>query len=186
MLLVNMERMIFVTNYIKDASLTGSFTYELDGVKKTIELKKGSSFRLILTPEKLASIKISSISGNIVAARSYIYPVSEVMKTPGNIVSIKRTYESADKKVPTTAFDRSDTVKVTLTLQFGEHAPDGYYEVIDVLPAGEIHPGLLRGQKHTDKTKYGTILPRSQARKSCSAVTTTRITKIMTTLSHTC
>ena len=70
MLLVNMERMMFVTNYIKDASLTGSFTYELDGVKKTIELKKGSSFRLILTPEKLASIKISSISGNIVAARS--------------------------------------------------------------------------------------------------------------------
>ncbi|HOQ06289.1 MAG TPA: Ig-like domain-containing protein [Clostridiales bacterium] len=136
MLLVNMERMIFVTNHIKDANLTGSFTYELDGVKKTVELKKGSFFRLILTPEKLASIKFSNINGRIVAARSYTMPVSESMRSAGNLVSISRTYETPGKDGPGTAFDRSDTVKVTLTLRFGENAPDGYYEVTDVLPAG--------------------------------------------------
>lgn len=136
MLLVNMERMIFVTNYVKDASLTNSFTYELDGVKKQIELKKGSYFRLVLTPEKLASIKFSGITGRILAARSYTAPVSQVMKTKGDIVSIKRTYEVAGKKGSVTAFGRSDTIKVILTPQFSENAPDGYYEITDVLPAG--------------------------------------------------
>jgi hypothetical protein len=136
MLLVNMERMMFVTNYIKDASLTGSFTYELDGVKKQITLDRGSCFRILLTPEKLSSIKFSGISGRIVAARSYTAPVSETMRDAGDIVSIKRTYETAGTKVPSTAFDRSETVKVTLTVQFSENAPDGYYEVTDILPAG--------------------------------------------------
>ena len=136
MLLVNMERMVFVTNFIKDASLTGSFTYELDGVKKQVGLNRGSSFRLILTPEKLSSIKFSNITGNIVAARSYTAPISEVMKTAGDIVSITRTYEKAGTKGSAASFDRSDTVRVTLTLHFSENAPDGYYEVTDILPAG--------------------------------------------------
>lgn len=136
MLLVNMERMMFVTNFIKDASLTGSFTYELDGVKKQVGLNRGSSFRLILTPEKLSSIKFSNITGNIVAARSYTAPISEVMKTAGDIVSISRTFEKAGTKGPADTFDRSDTVRVTLTLHFSENAPDGFYEVTDILPAG--------------------------------------------------
>lgn len=135
MLLVNLERMIFVTNHIKDANLTGSFTYELDGVKKIVELKKGSCFRLVLTPEKLASIRFSNISGNIIAARSYTAPVSETMRTDSGLVTIKRTYESGNDG-PVTSFDRSDTVRVALTVKFGENAPDGYYEVTDVLPAG--------------------------------------------------
>ena len=73
MLLVNMERMIFVTNYIKDASLTAAYLRTRRG--KDYRTEKGSSFGLIL-PLKAGFDKNSSISGNIVAARSYIYPLS--------------------------------------------------------------------------------------------------------------
>jgi hypothetical protein len=135
-LLVNMERMIFVTNYIKDASLVNSFTYELDGVKKNVELQKGSSFRLTLTPEKLAAVKFSNITGKIKAASSYTVPVSEHMKNGSGIVGISRIYEHKDKAGAAADFKRSEIVKVTLTLDIDENAPDGYYEITDILPAG--------------------------------------------------
>ncbi len=135
-LLVNLESMIFVTNYIKNASLVNSFTYELDGVRKQIELKKGSFFRLVLTPDKLSSLKFSGITGNIVAARSYTAPVSDIKKSPGDTVSIERNYNTGGIDSSAVNFKRSDTAKVTLTLKFSETAPDGYYEITDVLPAG--------------------------------------------------
>ena len=135
-LLVNLERMIFVTNYIKEASLVSSFTYELDGVKKRIELEKGGYFRIVLTPDKLAAIKFSNITGNILTARSCTAPVSKALRTPGDIVSIDRSYGIGGLKDDLTDFKRSDTVRVTLALKFSENAPDGYYEITDILPAG--------------------------------------------------
>jgi len=135
-LLVNLERMIFATSYVKDTELVNSFTYELDGVKKHVVLEKGSCFRLVLTPEKLNSITFSNISGNIIAARSYTAPVSETMRTPGDIVSVSRSYRTAGNESPVTAFKRSDTIRIELKLNLSENAPDGYYEITDILPAG--------------------------------------------------
>lgn len=149
-LLVNLERLIFVTNYIKDASLVNSFTYELDGVKKQVELQKGSSFRLTLTPEKLAAIRFSGITGNIQVASSYTVPISEHMKSKSDLIAISRSYSAGSKKGPITAFDRTDTVKVTLTVDFGENAPDGYYEVTDILPAGFRYLQPIYGEKGID------------------------------------
>lgn len=134
-LLVNLERMVFVTNYIKEASLDNSFSYELDGAKKQIKLQKGGFFRLWVTPEKLASIKFSSMQGKVTAAASYIAPVSEIRPAEGNIVSLKRVYGSS-KDAATVSFNRSDLVKITITPVFSETAPDGYYEITDILPAG--------------------------------------------------
>ncbi len=149
-LLVNLERMVFATNYIKDASLVNSFTYELDGVKKKVELQKGSSFRLTLTPEKLSAIRFSGITGKIRVASSYVTPISENMKNSSELVSISREYGAGSKKGPVKAFDRSELVKVTLTINFGENAPDGYYEVTDILPAGLRYINPVYGQKGTD------------------------------------
>ncbi len=151
-LLVNLERMVFATNYIKDASLVNSFTYELDGVKKKVELQKGSSFRLTLTPEKLAAIRFSGISGRIRVASSYVTPISENMKNSSELVSVTRAYGAGSKKGPVTVFDRSDLVKVTLTIDFGENAPDGYYEVTDILPAGLRYVYPVYGQEGTDSS----------------------------------
>ncbi|HHW49051.1 MAG TPA: hypothetical protein GXX14_10615, partial [Clostridiaceae bacterium] len=52
-LLLNLERLIFVTNHIPEISMTGKFSYEIDGEKKDVTLNKFEKFQLILTPEKL-------------------------------------------------------------------------------------------------------------------------------------
>lgn len=133
-LIVNMERMMFVKNIIKNAGLDNSFTYEIDGVKKNVELKNGGYYRLTVTPDMLGKLKFSNINGNVLAAVSYVAPVSEAYASKDGIVSIKREY-STDNKT-SEAFRRSDLIKVTITPSFSESAPDGYYEITDILPAG--------------------------------------------------
>lgn len=133
-LLVNLERMIFVTDYIKSVSLDSSFNYELDGVKKQVGLQKGSFYRLTLTPEQLSRLKFTDVQGKVVVAASYVSPVSEVMAKADSPVSLKRNYSTGGSAG--SSFSRSDTIQVTLTPVFGENAPDGYYEITDILPAG--------------------------------------------------
>lgn len=135
-LLVNLERMIFVTNYIKGASLDSSFSYEINGDKKQVELKKGGYYRLDLTPEKLSAIKFGNVRGKVAVAASYVAPVGEIRAAGENAVSLERTYNVSGKSGSATSFSRSDTVKITLTPKFDTTAPDGYYEITDVLPAG--------------------------------------------------
>jgi len=135
-LLVNLERMIFVTSYIKEVSLNNSFSYELDGAKKQVELKNGGYFRLIVTPEKLSNIKFSNVKGKIQIASSYVAPVSELRPTEGNLVSLERVYTAASGATSGDSFRRSDRIKVTITPKFDTAAPDGYYEITDILPAG--------------------------------------------------
>lgn len=133
-LLVNMQRMMFVKNIIKNAGLNNSFTYEIDGVKKNVELKNGSYYRLTVTPDMLGRLKFSSVNGKVLAAVSYTAPVSEAYTSKDSPISIKREY-SINNTV-TTAFKRSDLIKVTITPSFSELSPDGYYEITDILPAG--------------------------------------------------
>lgn len=134
-LLVNLEQMIFVTNFIKEASLNNSFSYELDGVKKHVEFKNGGWYRLVLTPEKLGSIRFSDVKGSIRIASCYVAPVSELRPTEGGLVSLERVYASGSG-ASGDSFRKSDTVKVTITPGFGPSTPDGYYEITDILPAG--------------------------------------------------
>lgn len=135
-LLVNLESMIFVSNYIKQASLSNSFSYELNGVKKQVDLQNGATFRLDLTPELLASLRFSNIQGKVQVAASHVAPVSQIRNTDGNQVSILRTYALASDNRTTNDFNRSDKVKITITPVFGATAPDGYYQITDILPAG--------------------------------------------------
>lgn len=155
-LLVNLERLIFVTNYISYADSEASFAYELDGSKRQIDLLNGSQYSLTLTPEKLSAIKFSDVKGKVIVSSSYIAPVSEIKASQDNIVSLSRAY-SIDGNI-STSFNRSDTIRITLTPSFGENAPDGYYEITDILPAGlryvynqsglqNAYPDEVTGQK---------------------------------------
>jgi uncharacterized protein YfaS (alpha-2-macroglobulin family) len=128
--------MVFVANYIKGASLDSSFSYEINGVKKQVELKKGAYYRLDLTPEKLSGLRFGNVQGKVAVAVSYVAPIGEIRDAGENVLSLERTYTVAGKSSPATSFSRSDTVKITLTPKFDPTAPDGYYEITDVLPAG--------------------------------------------------
>ena len=107
------------------------------------------------------------------------------MRDAGDIVSIKRTYETAGTKVPSTAFDRSETVKVTLTVQFSENAPDGYYEVTDILPAGFRYTQAYyvdQKIKEYEKWHYPSEVT---GQKVVLGITTERAKKAMNAPSHT-
>ncbi len=132
-LLVNLERLAFVKSCSPSAAISGSFSYELDGVKKDISLSKAGQYRLILTPAKLAAIKFYNIKGNITVAASSTGPVKDLMSKDGSPVGLKRSYEANGAS---TAFKRSDLVKITLRPVFSETAVDGFYEITDILPAG--------------------------------------------------
>ncbi len=150
-LLVNLERLIFVKNYIKEASLDCGFQYELDGSKKQVDLKNGGYYRMTVTPEKLASLKFSNVRGKVVAASTYVAPVKEVLFSADSPVSISRVYLVGGVQGSVSDFDRSDTVRIKLTPEFGEAAPDGYYEITDILPAGFRY---ISGNPVTGQSKW--------------------------------
>ncbi len=132
--LTNLERLIFVNAYMPGIQPDSSFTYTLDQKEQQVVLEKNKSYKLVLTPEKLKSIKFSNIKGNVTVSASYTGSVKDIAGDSGAIVGIGRNYSVNGNIVQ--SFGRSNLIKITLTPVFNESAPDGYYEITDMLPAG--------------------------------------------------
>ncbi|HOJ09209.1 MAG TPA: alpha-2-macroglobulin family protein [Clostridiales bacterium] len=133
-ILTNIENLICVAHMTPDTAQNGSFTVDVNGRKENITLDKNRVFRLVLTPEALQNIKFSNVVGDIAVTSSYTAPVKDFAKDANSQVKIKRSY-SLDGIVQS-SFNQSELVKITLEPEFLETAPDGYYEITDILPAG--------------------------------------------------
>ncbi len=149
-LLVNMQRLIFLKYYIKEAGLDCSFNYELDSYKKQLDLKNGGYFRLTVTPEQLTALRFKNVRGKIVAASTYVAPASQIRPSEGSKVSISRIYSAVGINHSISDFDRSHTIRIRITPKFSETAPDGYYEITDMLPAGFRYISGTPGDQRTD------------------------------------
>lgn len=114
-----------------------SFTYELNGQKVVKRLNNTDVFKLYLQPHELGSIKFSQIEGKVGLIAEYTRPVAAGENGDARDLTVSRAYYVNDKK--TTTLNRADLVKVVITYQIGDKAPDGMYEVVDVLPAGLAH-----------------------------------------------
>ncbi|MGE4282793.1 MAG: Ig-like domain-containing protein [Clostridia bacterium] len=157
--LTNMESLIYINDMIPDAKQKGSFTIEADGQTKNVSLDKNEILKLVLTPEALKNIKFSNINGDIAVTSSFIGPVKDLVEDTNKLVKIKRSY-SVDGKT-SQSFNQSELIKIALEPEFTETAPDGYYEITDILPAGlryvssvnqfdrKWYPGERNGQKVT-------------------------------------
>jgi len=158
-LLLNLERLIYVTNHIPEINMTGKFSYELDGEKKDVTLNKFERFQLVLTPEKLEKIKFYNVEGDIAVTSRFISPMKDLLPDSNKLIELSRAY-SVNSSI-TTNFRQSDLVKITLSPKFSENAPDGYYEITDVLPSclryvssrptedNSWYPDTVDGQKVT-------------------------------------
>jgi hypothetical protein len=129
-LLINLERLILVKQELPSAVKPSEFIMEVGGRKETISLSGVKPYTIMLSPESIQTLKFSEISGNV--ALSVSYEASEV-KTTEPAVAVKRTYNKVSSPV---TLGRTDSVAVKLDLEFAETAPEGYYEITDVLPAG--------------------------------------------------
>lgn len=159
-ILTNLEQLMFVTNSIPDPLPQGKFTYSFEGTTKEITLNKNDTFMMTLTKEKLAQLKFSKITGDIGVTSRFIGPVTNLLENPNNLVTLSREYRVNGKI--TTTFNRSDLIQITLHPSFSENAPDGFYQITDILPAGlryvdspndnnKWYPEEVSGQK----TVYG-------------------------------
>ncbi len=133
-ILTNLERLIYLSYITPDTKQNGSFTVDINGRRQDVILEKNEIFKLILTHEALKKIKFTNIQGDIAVTASYTGPVKDYIEDINSMVTLKRSY-SIDG-ITKSSFSQSDVVKITLYPEFSENAPDGYYEITDILPSG--------------------------------------------------
>lgn len=133
-----------------------SFTYELKGVKTTKSLKNHETLKLVVTPEDLQTLKFSQVQGKVGMLVSFSDAYDSADIAPRDDLSITRTFYKGKDRAST--FERGDLVQVTLTYDIKDKAPSGYYEIVDILPAGlkYVYRPYLRGQKHDYYLSYPT------------------------------
>lgn len=133
-ILTNLEELMFVSYSLPNSLMTGKFSYELDGQKKDITLDKAQRFKLVLTFDKLSRIRFYNVQGEITVASSFMGPVKDILDNKNKLVSLTREYSVDDKRK--NRFSQSDLIKVTLVPKFEKAAPEGCYDITDVLPSG--------------------------------------------------
>ncbi|MGE5545052.1 MAG: alpha-2-macroglobulin, partial [Bacillota bacterium] len=111
-----------------------SFSYNLNGKTSHVSLKNGEIFRITLLPQDLPRIKFSKVRGKVGVMTRYSQPYSEGQVVSSEGLSLSRQYQV--NGVKTNSLKRSDLVKVVLTVGIKDRAPGGWYEVVDILPAG--------------------------------------------------
>ncbi|MCX7773763.1 MAG: hypothetical protein N2376_11695, partial [Clostridia bacterium] len=132
-ILINLERLILVKQGMPYVSKASSFELQLDGKKELIKLDGVKAKTIMVSAEKLKTMKFSKIKGNVALSVSY-EKEQDPVNSEDAIASIERSYNK--NKSSAVEIGRSDTVKVDLKISFKDAAPKGYYEVTDVLPAG--------------------------------------------------
>jgi hypothetical protein len=131
--LTNLEQMTCIVDDIPDAGEVASFTYILNGRQQKVELKGHESFEMLLKPGEAGKIAFKDIHGDVMVAASFAGKVKDIGELADNL-SLTRSYLSSGRL--TDKFEQSQLVQVVLTPKFSEAAPEGFYEITDVLPAG--------------------------------------------------
>ena len=106
------------------------FTYTLDG--EATHLKLFTSRSLLLTAEQLGQMRFSGVTDEIEASVTY---AAKGFPAGGNgLLTVSQQY---DANLPA-----NKTAAGTIQFRIDEQAPDGYYNIVHVLPAGLAFKGL--------------------------------------------
>lgn len=131
-ILVNLERSMLVKQGLPNISKNSGFTIEFDGKDEKVELSGITSKTYMLSENQLKSLKFSKIKGDVGLSVSYEKAQSPA-ETKNPIASIKRTYNKTGSNI---TLHRTDMVTVELSIEFTDASPEGYYEIVDLLPSG--------------------------------------------------
>lgn len=111
-----------------------SFSYELGGERITKSLQGREIAKLTLLPKNLQQIKFGQVNGQVGIVSTYNQPIKAGETGDGTDLSIGRSYLVNGSE--RTSLNSSDLVQIVIDVNIGDKAPDGHYEVIDILPAG--------------------------------------------------
>ncbi|MFA5528693.1 MAG: alpha-2-macroglobulin family protein, partial [Peptostreptococcales bacterium] len=132
--LTNLEKLIYLTSKVPDTKKESSFSYKIEDESKEVILKGLDRYRLILSADDVNNMEFSKIKGEMELALNFIGPVKDLANEENTLVDITRSYKINGKEADT--FTQSDVVSIELMLDFKKGAPEGYYQITDVLPSG--------------------------------------------------
>ena len=110
-------------------SAAAAFAYTVAGERTVVELRPGESFNLVLTPAQTAGLVVENLSGRVGVAVEARVPVAPASLRPHADVTLTRMLP--DQPIPGVGL-----VTVDLTATFADAAPDGCYDVVDLVPSG--------------------------------------------------
>jgi hypothetical protein len=131
-ILVQLEQISYLVKALpRLSSAPVSFAYTVDGKRNVVELKRGDSLALQLTPAQLASLRVEPVKGAVGVASFYTAPVDRDSVDVDSNVKLTRSYAQD----PATLHE-GDLVQVRLSAEFGAQALNGCYQLTDLLPSG--------------------------------------------------
>jgi len=108
-----------------------SFTYSLEGKENRVKLHLNHS--IMLTVEQLRAVRFSDVSDEIEVTVSYL--ASGFPSGNNKALTVSQSYDTEIAQIGTTA--------ATISYSIDENTPDGYYNIVHILPAGLEFSGLL-------------------------------------------
>lgn len=134
--LVNIEKLMYVSSEIeRRTDAAGVVTYRLWGAEYTKTLENGACHSIELASGSMDALEILSVTGDLECLSCFTAPMeSEFPQSEDITVQRKFFLYGTDKE--TTVFHANDIIQVVVTVQYGEKAVNGSYEVTDLLPSG--------------------------------------------------
>lgn len=130
-----LEQLAYLQGASRRLPEDSGFTYSLEGKTETVSLTKSPVYTLSLTPTQLASIKFSQTQGEITLTTVYEAPGKPAEASAASRgLAISRSYQVSGRS--TTSLPTAGKIQVVIDYSIAESAPDGYYEIVDYLPAG--------------------------------------------------
>ncbi len=113
-----------------------SFTYQIgDGDKVGVDLKSTLYYTLTVDETQLASLKFSKIEGIVTVSSSYEQEgISPEQNTASGALFVSRSITRDGNKLE--VIPQTGQSIVTLSFTIKENAPAGFYNLVDILPAG--------------------------------------------------
>lgn len=106
------------------------FAWAVDGERHEETIAPGEVFTLRLTADQRRSLVLEPLRGEMVLASSWAREADAADLPRDPSVTIERTVSPPDRA------PADDLVSVTLTVSFADNAPEGCYQVTDLVPSG--------------------------------------------------
>ncbi|MDP3964279.1 MAG: polymorphic toxin-type HINT domain-containing protein [bacterium] len=135
-ILINLENLLYLDSAIPDASGDPvSFTFTAGNRSENVTLEREERYALSLSPEELASIQFSNVSGSVGVISYFTAPISADDVNQDGLIGLERVYRTLNGTV-TDQFSEGDLVHVTLRPYINGNAVDDSYQIVDFLPSG--------------------------------------------------
>ena len=133
---VTIEKLMYVSSEIKYYSAEPSvITYRLWGGEYTKTLKNGACHSIELASQSMDALEILSVTGDVDCLSCFTAPLENEYPQSDDI-TVSRQFFRYGTGEPATVFHANDIIQVVITVQYGEKAANGCYEVTDLLPSG--------------------------------------------------